>query len=132
VAKGSNPVLTCDKNGSPLRGDYLAKSGCEGGPAYSCTNHSPWRVSENLSYGFAAVKLAGGSEQTWCCACYELTFTSGPVKGKRMIVQATNTGYDLKDNHFDIAVSSFYVFHLNKNVLQHKDTWWRRWSLQWM
>jgi len=33
-----------------------------------------------------------------------LTFTSGPVSGKKMIVQTTNTGGDLGDNHFDIAM----------------------------
>jgi hypothetical protein len=33
-----------------------------------------------------------------------LTFTSGPVSGKKMIVQATNTGGDLGQNHFDIAM----------------------------
>jgi len=38
------------------------------------------------------VKLAGSSEQQWCCQCYELTFTSGPVKGKKFVIQAVNTG----------------------------------------
>jgi hypothetical protein len=33
-----------------------------------------------------------------------LTFTSGPVSGKKMIVQTTNTGGDLGNNHFDIAM----------------------------
>lgn len=33
-----------------------------------------------------------------------LTFTSGPVNGKKMIVQATNTGGDLGDNHFDLQM----------------------------
>jgi hypothetical protein len=43
-------------------------------------------------------------ESNWCCACYELRFTTGPIKGKTMIIQATNTGYDLGDNHFDIQI----------------------------
>ena len=38
------------------------------------------------------------------CLQNRLTFTSGPVAGKRMIVQATNTGGDLGQNHFDIAM----------------------------
>lgn len=71
-----------------------------------CSNQSPWAVSDQLSYGFAAVRINGQSESTWCCACYELTFTSGPVSGKRMIVQAVNTGGDLGNNHFDLAVIS--------------------------
>lgn len=33
-----------------------------------------------------------------------LTFTSGPVNGKKMIVQTTNTGGDLGENHFDLAI----------------------------
>lgn len=33
-----------------------------------------------------------------------LTFTSGPAKGKTHIVQATNTGGDLGENHFDLAM----------------------------
>jgi len=33
-----------------------------------------------------------------------LTFTSGAVNGKKMIVQATNTGSDLGDNHFDLQM----------------------------
>jgi Glycosyl hydrolase family 45 len=35
---------------------------------------------------------------------YRLTFTSGAVAGKTMIVQATNTGGDLGENHFDLAM----------------------------
>jgi hypothetical protein len=69
-----------------------------------CSNESPWAVNDNLAYGYAAVKIAGGSEASWCCACYELTFTSGPVAGKKMIVQETNTGGDLAGNQFDISV----------------------------
>lgn len=71
-----------------------------------CTNQSPWAVSSTLSYGFAATNIAGGSESSWCCACYQLTFTSGAVAGKTMIVQSTNTGGDLGNNQFDLAVRS--------------------------
>jgi hypothetical protein len=62
-------------------------------------------VSETLAYGYAATTISGGKESTWCCACYELSFTSGAVKGKKMVVQATNTGGDLASNQFDLAVS---------------------------
>lgn len=63
-------------------------------------------MSDDLAYGYAAVNIVGGSEASWCCACYELTFTSGAVKDKKMIVQATNTGGDLAGNQFDISVRS--------------------------
>jgi hypothetical protein len=48
-----------------------------------------------------------------------LTFTSGPVKGKRMIVQTTNTGGDLGQNHFDIAMPGKYsqVFRNQIDIL---------------
>lgn len=104
LAAGANPVGTCDANDS-LLSDYVTNSACGGGSAYMCGNESPWAVSDTLSYGYAAVNIAGGTEASWCCACYELTFTSGPVAGNKMIVQATNTGGDLGANHFDLAVS---------------------------
>lgn len=105
--KGNSPqpVLTCDKNDRPLNDGGNTKSGCEnGGNAFMCSSQSPWAVNETMAYGWAAVNIAGSNEGAWCCACYELTFTSGPVAGKKMIVQATNTGGDLGNNHFDIAM----------------------------
>ncbi|KAF4604636.1 hypothetical protein EYR40_003410 [Pleurotus pulmonarius] len=103
LADVSQPVLTCNAQGSTLT-DPDVKSGCDGGSAFTCTNNSPWAVNDSLAYGFAAVSISGSSESRWCCACYELTFTSGPVAGKRMVVQATNTGGDLGSNHFDILM----------------------------
>lgn len=104
LASGATPVLACDKSDNPLSSPDV-KSACDnGGSAYMCSNESPWAVSDLLAYGFAAVHIAGGTESSWCCACYELTFTSGPVAGKKMVVQATNTGGDLNSNQFDISV----------------------------
>ncbi|KAI1498025.1 glycoside hydrolase family 45 protein [Biscogniauxia marginata] len=99
----SAPVKTCDKSDSPLP-DPDAKSGCDGGGAFTCTNYSPWAVDDSLAYGFAATALSGGDESSWCCACFQLEFTSGPVAGKKMIVQSTNTGGDLGSNQFDILM----------------------------
>ncbi|GJN69843.1 hypothetical protein PLICBS_003895 [Purpureocillium lilacinum] len=99
----SKPVTTCDKNDSPLA-DADAQSGCNGGPAFACTNNSPFAVNDNLAYGFAATALGGGTESSWCCACYALKFTSGPVAGKTLVVQSTNTGGDLGSNHFDLMI----------------------------
>lgn len=69
-----------------------------------CADQSPWAVNSTLAYGFAAVNIAGGSESSWCSACYALKFTSGNAKGKTLIVQATNTGGDLGSNQFDLAI----------------------------
>jgi len=100
----SNPVTTCDKSDNPLT-DYSAASGCNsGGTAYMCSDQSPWAANSTYAYGFAAVSIPGGSESTWCCACYELTFTSTSIAGKKMVVQATNTGADLANGQFDIAM----------------------------
>lgn len=72
--------------------------------SYMCNDQQPWAVNDNLSYGFAAATIAGLTEQDWCCTCYALTFTSGPVQGKKMVVQITNTGGDLGSNQFDLQV----------------------------
>jgi len=102
-ARVTRPVLTCAKDNKPLADPNL-RSGCDGGPAFACGNQSPFAINSTFSYGFAAVAINGKTEYQTCCACYELVFTSPPVKGKRMIVQATNIGYDLGNNHFDIAI----------------------------
>ncbi|KAF2839203.1 glycoside hydrolase family 45 protein, partial [Patellaria atrata CBS 101060] len=110
----NRPIQSCDKNDNPLA-NMAARNACDngGGEAYMCTNQSPWAVSDDLAYGFAAVRLQGQTESSWCCACYKLTFTSGPVSGKTMIVQATNTGGDLGNNHFDIAMPGGGVGQFN-------------------
>ncbi|KAH6897502.1 RlpA-like double-psi beta-barrel-protein domain-containing protein-containing protein [Thelonectria olida] len=102
-ASVSAPVLTCDASDNPIS-DASTTSGCDGGTAYSCSDNSPWAVNDNLAYGFAATNIEGGSESSWCCACYALTFTSGAVKGKTMVVQSTNTGSDLGSNQFDLLM----------------------------
>ncbi|GAB7364647.1 hypothetical protein MBLNU230_g5450t1 [Neophaeotheca triangularis] len=99
----SSPINTCDANDNILE-DANAASGCDGGEAYMCSDQSPWAVSEDLAYGFAAVSIPGGDESFWCCACYELTFTTTSIAGKKMIVQATNTGGDLDGGQFDLAI----------------------------
>ncbi|KAK4235208.1 glycoside hydrolase [Achaetomium macrosporum] len=102
------PVFACDANFNRLT-DVNAKSGCDGGSAYSCADQTPWAVNDNLAYGFAATNIAGGFESSWCCACYVLTFTSGPVAGKAMVVQSTSTGGYLGTNHFDLAMPGVCV-----------------------
>lgn len=98
------PVLTCDRNDNPLS-DPDVKSGCEnGGSAYTCTNTAPWAVNNDVALGFAATNIQGQGEADWCCGCYKMTFTSGPVKGKVMVVQSVNTGGDLGANHFDLQM----------------------------
>lgn len=119
-----NPVKTCDVQDNPLT-DVDAKSGCEGGPAYMCSNQQPWAVSDDLAYGFTAVSGADPS----CCSCYKLTFTSGPIVGKKMIVQATNTGGDVSAAQFDLAVSESSSL---QNFTDVSDAWRRIRYLRWL
>lgn len=69
----NKPVTTCDKNDNPLTDPNVA-SGCGNGSAFACTDNSPWAVGDNLAYGFAATAINGGSESSWCCACYKYIF----------------------------------------------------------
>ncbi|KFY97224.1 hypothetical protein V498_02186 [Pseudogymnoascus sp. VKM F-4517 (FW-2822)] len=88
-----SPVQSCDINANPLL-DVTQGTGCNGGNAFGCASNSPWAVNDTFSYGFVGTFLIGGDESSWCCSCFQLNFTSGAVKGKSMIVQASNTNYD--------------------------------------
>ncbi|KAF8467319.1 RlpA-like double-psi beta-barrel-protein domain-containing protein-containing protein [Kalaharituber pfeilii] len=126
----THPVNTCNANNQVLT-DFSVKSGCDGGTAFMCSNQIPWAVSNSLAYGYAAVRINGLTERDWCCSCYELTFTSGPASGKRMVVQATNTGGDLGDNHFDIALPGGGVGIFNGCTKQYNapaDGWGQRYG----
>jgi hypothetical protein len=102
-ASVTNPAKTCARDGI-TQVDVNAQSGCNGGSAYMCNNQQPWSVSDTLSYGYAAAYITGQRESNWCCACYSLIFTTGPVAGKELVVQVTNTGGDLGENHFDLQM----------------------------
>lgn len=96
----TSPVKTCDINDKPLANGVTAQSGCNGGTSFMCSSQAPWAVNDNLAYGFAAVTASNPT----CCSCYKLTFTSTSLKGKTMIVQATNTGNDVSGTQFDLAM----------------------------
>jgi len=100
-AGASGVVRSCSKDGmtpfTDLSNLWRVKSGCEGGSVYMCNDQQPWAVNDNVAYGFVA-------SHEKCCTCQRLKFTSGPVAGKQMIVQTTNTGGDLSSNHFDIQM----------------------------
>jgi len=102
-ASVTSPVKTCAKDGITVLSATTPGS-ANGGAAYTCNNNQPWAVNSTLAYGFAAANLQGLTEANWSCACYELTFNSGPVNGKKMVVQAINTGGDLGANHFGLLI----------------------------
>ena len=75
----------CDINNNPLSAKLglSAKSGCDtGGQGYLCDRYTPTPTGDDLAYGFAA--MASGN----CCKCFELEWTSGGARGKKMVVQA--------------------------------------------
>lgn len=85
---------------------FSAGSGCNGDDAYACADQSPWAINDTFSYGFVGAFIMEHASNYWCCACYELTFTSGAVKGKKMVVQAHNSAYEVATaNRFALAVS---------------------------
>jgi hypothetical protein len=92
--------------------DKYGPSGCQStapNARFVDPKQQPMIVNDNLSLGYAAVgKLNGLGERELCCTCIELTFTSGPVNGKRMVVQVTGLGLglggDLNANHFDLQI----------------------------
>ncbi|OBT56244.1 hypothetical protein VE04_02413 [Pseudogymnoascus sp. 24MN13] len=102
-ASFNSPVFSCDSNNTHLT-DFDAGTGCNGGNAFLCADQSPWAVNDTFSYGFAGASFPGYVEDAWCGACYQLDFTSGEVKGKRMVIQVHNTGYDVHTaNRFALA-----------------------------
>ncbi|EIE78620.1 hypothetical protein RO3G_03324 [Rhizopus delemar RA 99-880] len=106
-ANVSSPVKSCNKDGVTALSDSNVQSGCNGGNSYMCNDNQPWAVNDNLAYGFAAAAISGGGESRWCCSCFELTFTSTSVAGKKMVIQVTNTGGDLGSStgaHFDLQM----------------------------
>ena len=83
------------------------------GGTYTCTDMAPIQVSENLSYGYVAAPGAqfGGG----CGKCFHLQFNGGnhandvkethkALKGKHMIVMASNIGYDVEAGQYDMLV----------------------------
>ena len=124
-ASVNNPVGSCSADEKPISID--AGTGCNGGTAFACSQQQPWAVNDTLSYGFAGVyltqELVGRStEDAWCCACYQLDFTSEPLRGKSMIIQASNTAYDINTaNRFTLAVCSQII--ANEHTLISSGTW---------
>lgn len=102
-ANVTSPVAVCNKDNSPLN-DLSATSACTNGTAYGCADQAPWQVDKATAYGYSAVVITGQTESDWCCACFELTFTSGPAQGRKMTIQAVDTLPDMGVNQFSLSV----------------------------
>ncbi|KAK6540504.1 hypothetical protein TWF694_009294 [Orbilia ellipsospora] len=105
-----NPVQVCNINGTKIS-DYTLGTGCNDGDSFSCLDQIPWAVNDTFSYGFVGAEIDGFLESTWCCGCYEFVFTNGPVQGKRMVVQASNTNYDAHGySQFNLGIPGGYDY----------------------
>ncbi len=107
---GSNTARQCDAN-MKILDDPSAKSMCEGGPSTTCLSQIPMVVNDNLAYAFAACP---GNGPNVCGKCFQLTFTGEgkyesklnhkKLAGKKLIVMASNIGYDVAGGQFDIMI----------------------------
>ena len=91
--------------------DHNARSKCDGGPSTTCISQVPHVQSSNLAYAFAA---APGGGPNVCGKCFKLTFDGQgkyetktnhqKLRGKQLIIMATNIGYDVAGGQFDLMI----------------------------
>ena len=95
---------------------------CQTGEAgtFTCTDMAPIQVTENLSYGYVAAPGVNAA----CGKCFHLQFNGGnkindvkpthlALKGKHMIVLASNIGHDVESGQFDMMVPGGGVGNFN-------------------
>lgn len=109
-AGSGNEARMCTASGSKIS-NYNETSICAGGSASTCTSQIPIVVNDNLAYAFAAVPASNGGA---CGKCFALTFdgtgkyeTKGPhqsLKGKVLVVMASNVGTDVTQGQFDVMI----------------------------
>jgi hypothetical protein len=80
--------------------------------AHTCFDMIPVAINDTLAYAFGATPGGGGA----CGKCFQLQFdgtwapdprprvTHSALKGKTLIVMASNTGHDVGDGQFDIMI----------------------------
>ena len=100
---------TCDAKGKTKIGNNTT-SVCAGGQGAACTSQTPIVISDKLAYAFAATP---GNDNT-CGKCFALTVTGEgfyetkknhqQLKGKTLVVMASNIGYDVSNSQFDIMI----------------------------
>lgn len=109
------PAWTLSENVQEYwKGFQGTNSACTNGKsgAFACTDMAPVAVNDTLAYAFVA---APGSGNQGCGKCYHLQFNGGnhdnnikathkALKGKHMIVMASNIGYDVEKGQFDMMV----------------------------
>ena len=106
---GGNPTKTCD-----AKGKNFVQGGqniCANGQNTTCTSQIPFAVTKNIAYAFAAVPASDGGK---CGKCFALEFTGDgkyetkanhqALRGKTLIVMASNIGGDVQGGQFDVMI----------------------------
>lgn len=106
---GGNATKTCD-----AKGKNFVQGGqniCAGGQNTTCTSQIPFAVNDKIAYAFAAVPAADGGK---CGKCFALEFTGEgkyetkanhqALRGKTLIVMASNIGGDVQGGQFDVMI----------------------------
>ena len=110
-AGSGNEARQCSVSGSILT-DKSAVDVCQGGVAMTCTSQIPFTIDGCDNVGFAFAAVPGNSPM--CGRCLLLTFTGTgkyetkanheALKGKKLLVMASNIGYDVAGGQFDIMI----------------------------
>ena len=119
-AGSGNEARQCDKNMNVIT-DLLASSICDGGVAATCLSQIPFIINGCDNIGFAFGAVPGTSPM--CGRCFLLEFTGTGkyetrknhklLEGKKLIVMASNIGYDVVNNQFDIMIPGGGVGNFN-------------------
>ena len=109
-AGSGNEARMCTTSGTEIT-NYSTTSVCNGGTAATCTSQIPMIIDDSTAYAFAAVPASNGGQ---CGHCYALTFTGNgkyenkspqqALKGKVLVVMASNVGTDVEQGQFDVMI----------------------------
>jgi len=110
---GGNYSKQCTNKGKSENTNWGDGSVCSGGSQMTCTSQIPFTIDgcTEMAFAFAAVPAANGGS---CGKCFQLTFTGTgkysndanikKLKGKKLIIMATNIGGDVQQGQFDIMI----------------------------
>ena len=121
-AGAGNEARECDANMNILT-NKNSKNICEnGGISTTCLSQIPFTIDGCDELGFAFAAVPGGGPSI-CGRCFALEFTGEgkyeirtpqkKLKGKKLIVMASNIGYDVASSQFDIMIPGGGVGNYN-------------------
>lgn len=116
---------SCALDGETRIYDTETTSALDGGSATTCKSQAAFTINgcDNMGFAFAAAP-----NNAACGRCYELTFTGEGkyetkknhrlLKGKKLIIMASNIGHDVAGEQFDIMIPGGGVGVMNacKNI----------------